>query len=323
MPSRSPINSFVRQIELSPRRLREAYRSELDFSFGCPGVGDNDCGPWDRIVTASARCWPSGPPPSPLPPALEIARYITPYRKADGRWLTPGDVLVGLVGNGTADIKDDQTWVCEIAMASCCEPWLGTLTLRLFDPLSLGSKAEGGAPFAVIALDFANNGVVFGPGYNDNRVMLFTPPPHFSKALLRVIISGHGADEPPPKGQGCEFAPTSHSFSISGRVVANTSEAAFDQFMRASTELGCAVQVAKNGAMAGQHGAYLGGRNGWCPGMMVYPVVWDVTASFSAGASEPCLVQHTALSYYTDLSHPSADGCGGDIQFSGELIFFS
>ena len=337
VPARSPINAITRQIEFSPRRLREAYRSELDFTFGCPGVGDNDCGPWDRIVTATARCWPSAQPPTPLPPPLEIARYITPYRKADGRWLTSADALVGLVGNGSVDGLD-VPWTCEVGMSSCCEPWLGTLTLRLFDPLSLASKgvaapSEEGVPFAVIPLAFANSDTHFGPDYNTNRVMLFTPPVRFSRALLRVIISGHGAAAPPPLGQGCEFAPTSHAFALgpastapAGRMSANTSEVAFDQFMRASTELGCAVQVSGTGggggSMAGQHGAWIGGRNGWCPGMVVRPVSWDVTAALAGGIG-PCFVQHTALSYWTDLSHASAEGCGGDIQFSGELIFYS
>jgi hypothetical protein len=103
-------------------------------------------------------------------------------------------------------------------------------------------------------------------------------------------------------------------------MVANTSEAAYDQFMRASTQFGCADKVVGLGAMAGQHGAWVGGRNGWCPGQVVWPVTWDVTAALQAGGSH--FLAYSALSYWVDLSHATADGCGGDIQFSGALIFY-
>lgn len=222
--------------------------AQLDFSLGCPGVGDNDCGPWcappavaaaaaaaarvatdfacprrDRIVTAAASCWSAqsdgvGVPPPPL----EVGRWITPFRRASGRWLTPADALVALIGNGS--VVEDGPWTCAISLTSCCEPWMVGLDLVLYSSrlgetgaargalgAPAGARTNGGAgggggsaPFAAIQLTFPNSATHFGPGYNLNRTMLFVPPgAPFGRVMLTALISGHGSDPPPPVGQVC------------------------------------------------------------------------------------------------------------------------
>ena len=75
---------------------------------------------------------------------------------------------------------------------------------------------------------------------------------------------------------------------------------------------------------------------------MVEPVEWDVSSAFNLGSQSSTtdtslrsdslftavdaadvLITYSALSYYVDGSHPSPDGCGGDIVFSAAIVFFT
>ena len=190
---------------------------------------------------------------------------------------------------------------------------------------SLPSPAGPEAPFAVVPLVFANMATHFGPGYNANRSLFLTTPSAFSRAALFALITGHGSDPPPPASQGCEYAPTSHAFAISAggapSTSFNSSDIAYAQYMLAGSIFGCADKVVL-GVIANQHGDYRDGRNGWCPGGGVTPLLWDVTAAAGAGGGV-LEVTYSALSYYVDGSHPSADGCGGDIVLSAAVIFYA
>jgi len=167
---------------------------------------------------------------------------------------------------------------------------------------------------------------------------------------LIALITGHGSAPPPPVSQGCEYAPTSHAFSLepaataltlpfpvsssqrnamsvpasssSRAVTVNSSAVAFAQYMLAGAETACADKTAAGGVIANQHGDYRDGRNGWCPGQGVRPLQWDVSAAFGAPAGA-VNVSYSALSYYVGGTHPSPDGCGGDIVLSAALVFYS
>jgi hypothetical protein len=325
IPSGSVLNGFAHNVTFpSVRALRRVAGSSalLDFRLQCAGEGDNDCGPWDRIISGYARCWPSAAPPSPLPPLVEIARWITPFRRSTGRWQSSADLFVALAGNSSASGGDDAAWTCEVSASTCCEQWLGALDLLLPGD---GAGAYA-APFMAVPLNFANTASHFGPGFNANRTALLSAPASFARASLFAFITGHGSDPPPPAGQGCEYAPTSHAFALSSggaaapSLVVNSSDIAFEQYMLAGSMFGCSDKVAI-GVIGNQHGDYRDGRNGWCPGNGVRPLAWDVTSAVGAGGV--LNVSYAALSYYVDGSHPSADGCGGDIVLSSAVLFYA
>ena len=329
-PPGSVVNGFAANVSLTPRLLREAYESLLDFRLSCAGVGDEACGPWDRIITVGASCWRSSDTPAAIPKSIEIGRVITPFRRNTGMWLTSAAVLTGLVGNGTLGGLDEE-WTCRLVMDTCCETWLASLTLRLYLPLTKQDAMENRAPFVVIPIAFPNTATHFGPDYNANRTMLFQLPHGASESLtsttvsLMVWISGHGADAPPPTSVGCEYAPTSHQFAIgpagaAPSLVVNTSDVAFSQYMLAGSQRGCSDNVGE-GVISGGHGDWRDGRAGWCPGQAVRPVEWDVSAAFSAKGAALYELSYLAQSYYVDGSHPSEAGCGGDIVFSGALVW--
>ncbi len=86
---------------------------------------------------------------------------------------------------------------------------------------------------------------------------------------------------------------------------------------------GCSDKTAI-GVIANQHGDYRDGRNGWCPGQAVKPLLWDVTSAFgAANIDEPRIVNYSALSYYVGGTNASADGCGGPVVLSAALLFYA
>jgi 6-phosphogluconolactonase (cycloisomerase 2 family) len=319
VPSNSILNNFQQNITFpSAAALRSVGSGALlDFKLRCNGIGDNDCGPWDRIISSYASCIQDGSN-IPLPFSVEIARWITPFRRSTGRWLTSASVLIGLVGNASTTL--DMPWTCSISVVSCCEQWRGSLDLLLPSSSTLPPP-----PFVVIPIVFPNQETHFGPTFNVNKTVLIETPSLFSKVTLTAIISGHGSDPPPPVSSGCEYAPTSHSFSIrvanstNPILIVNSSDIAYSQFMLAGSMLGCANKVSL-GVIANSHGDYRDGRDGWCPGQVVSPLIFDVTDAFTTGAGV-FQISYNAISYWVDGTHPSENGCGGDIYYSGVLSF--
>jgi hypothetical protein len=131
--------------------------------------------------------------------------------------------------------------------------------------------------------------------------------------------------------QGCEYAPTSHAFTISlasspsvALTTSNSTAIAFNQYMLAGSMLGCSDKT-DIGVIACQHGDYRDGRDGWCPGQAVTPLAWNVTPAFvgsSGPVSETRIVEYSALSYFVGGANASADGCGGYIVFSAAILFY-
>jgi len=333
VPAGSQINAYSANVSFDLGKVKASGgRALLDFSLTCQGIGDEGCGPWDRIISASAACWPSAESEPLIAPPTEIARWITPFRRASGRWQSPADLLMGLIGNDT--IKGSgygELWTCEISVSSCCEPWFGELNLLLGE----GPAGGGAAAGSTVPITFPNMASHFGPEYNLNRSTLILPPVNFqwTRVSLVAFITGHGSDPPPPVGQGCEYAPTSHAFALgtgsdpTPLLRVNSSESAYAQYMLAGFEEACAEQVGALdapylfGVVGNQHGDYRDGRNGWCPGQGVRPLLWDVSAAVDKNGGA-LRINYSALSYYVGGSHPSSDGCGGDIIFSAALVFY-
>ena len=343
IPKGAQLNNFAKNITFDPHVLRQSGSGAVfDFSLTCTGVGDNECGPWDRIISASAMCWPQNMPPPVTTQLLptEIARWITPFRRNSGRWQSPADVLIGLVGNGSQ--TNTELWTCEITSSTCCEPWYGELTLLLSDGTNANASSSSSsslAAFVTIPIIFPNMASHFGPDFNTNRTTTLLPPVNkWTRAVLTALITGHGSAPPPPVSQGCEYSPTEHSFAIGipggaqPILIVNSSDSPISraQYMGAGSEEGCANQVGVidsdgigfYGAIGNQHGDYRDGRDGWCPGQGVRALRWDVSNAISHDDGIAIEITYSALSFYVDGTHPSYDGCGGDIIFSAALLFY-
>jgi hypothetical protein len=324
LPARTPLRAAAANVTLAlpVAALRAASGASLSFRLQCAGAGDGACGPWDRIVTASARCWAAGAG-SASSASVEIARWITPFRRSSGAWHSPADALLGLVGNGASGAAGQ--WTCEVSTSTCCEEWYGQLDLLVFPPPAPPAPPPPAIPFAVLPLLFPNPATHFDANFNVNRTLVLDLPPAFTSWKLFALISGHGSDPPPPAALGCEYAPTEHVFYLGapGRAPAaalNSSQLAPAQYLQAGAMLGCASKV-PGGVIANQHGDWRDGRNGWCPGQGVAPLLFEGARGALAGLRQ-VEVTYKAWSFWVDLSHRSSAGCGGDIQWSAALLFY-
>ncbi|KAK9805085.1 hypothetical protein WJX73_003188 [Symbiochloris irregularis] len=291
----------------------------LDFELGCPGKLDADCPIWDHVVQlfvccpggpvpcdscddtiwlaqhhpedAAERVWQqdyrqrsadaSADSSNGLLPhcGRELGRWITPFRRRIGRWLSDATPLLPLLVGGQQCTFTAQT-------APWALPWQPSLRLRF-----QGDSSTGLRPFALQPLF---GGGTFDDSYNNASSH---PPVHFEtpkgtkQALLHAFITGHGSDD-----QNCaEFCPTSHHFSVNGREH-------LINFTNAGTAHGCADRVLE-GVEPNEHGTWLYGRNGWCDGQDVQPFVVDITADLNSPGGPANKVEYKGL-YQGRDPHP-------------------
>jgi hypothetical protein len=319
---------------------------------------DRDCSVWDRIITLTATCATlDGGEELPLTYSapFELGRWINAFQRKAGRWLTPAPLLPLLFPGGNSSLADERAAYSvdsssysdggETAKRSVCnfstssgtgDHWLASLTLR-FTPrttpphstratsMSLDSpvalEAEWGQPISVVPLkypDCAAGGSFKGPSYNANRTLSFEVPPGVTRVAVGAVVTGHG---------GCEFQPTSHHWVINGQINGqtpdfNTSDPRYeDRYMQAGSAFGCADKTAR-GAVPNEHGTWYYGRNGWCDGLDVRPMVWDITSSVHTQGANA--LRYYALSYPVGQpGQPSEKGCGGIIDMSSFLLFYA
>ncbi|KAK3106688.1 hypothetical protein FSP39_025233 [Pinctada imbricata] len=215
---------------------------QLDVSLSCPGTKDTSCAHWDRIMTLFVCCDQT----SPLC-GMELGRWITPFRRRIGHWLTDISPLLPLLGEGQCTFTMKTDWY---AM-----PWNPSLNILFSE------KREQGDVYPAEAFILYQPGATFNRSYNSNfKPYNFTVPKDVLKVEIYAVITGHGSDE-----NGCgEFCVTSHHFDVNGHV-SNI------MFSEAGTPFGCAEQVL-TGVEPNEHGTWLYGRNGWCDGRNVFPV---------------------------------------------------
>ncbi|XP_067865889.1 uncharacterized protein si:dkey-256h2.1 isoform X2 [Heterodontus francisci] len=248
-------------IEL-PEDLFSFNHLELDASLSCPGTRDETCAHWDHTVELYVCCMQTSPYCN-----LELGRWITPFRRRIGRWLTDVSPLLPLL----------NTKQCTFTLktAPWAMPWKPSLNLRFNrrSQLSTGYNSSLN-PFKLLQLF---TGGTFNKNYNKKyQPIKFVVPSSTKKVELYAVITGHGSDE-----NGCgEFCVTSHHFVING-IFKNSKT-----FDNAGTSLGCANKVLE-GVVPNEHGTWLYGRNGWCDGQDVAPWRTDVTKQL-VKATGPC-----------------------------------
>ena len=110
--------------------------------------------------------------------------------------------------------------------------------------------------------------------------------------------------------------------------------------MEAGSELGCATKTGR-GALPNEHGTWYFGRNGWCDGQDVKPLVWDVTSAVNLNLNLSLSLSlgglpgsgagagANTLRYYAQSfpdgeppTRPDDKGCAGNIDMTGYLVYY-
>jgi hypothetical protein len=226
----------------------------LDLTLNCVGAGEyGECPAWDYDVNLYL-CDRDDPGKCDT----DIAHWITTYHR-EGRWVHDVSGLLPLFeGGGLRRLQFYTTQKYEV-----------TLSLRL------SNRGKTARPFQT---RYLWGSAAFGPGYNQNFVPQEVPvPPDTTKVELMTVITGHGGVQP----ENCaEFCKTTHTFTVNGHDHVL-------QHPEAGTGLQCMLDVTK-GTVPNQYGTWWYGRNGWCPGREVAPVLIDVTSDIPAG--QPAIV---------------------------------
>jgi len=258
-----PFNVSV-TIPLTAAEIRSFSSLQLETSLDCDGTRDRSCPIWDRTLQFFVCC---GDPDSDLC-WQELGRWITPFHRRVGYWLTPITPLIPLLLNSNE---------CNFSIAinptggGVDDPWVPSINLLFQYP-----NQSQIAPFATIPLF---NGGIFNQTYNSNYFPItFTIPAGTVKVDLYAVITGHGSDN----NGCCEFCVTTHNFVFNNQVNNTISRT----FYNAGTPEGCAHRVARGG-IPNEYGTWLYGRDGWCDGNTVDPWVTDISSilDLTEGAS--------------------------------------
>ncbi|XP_022088506.1 uncharacterized protein LOC110978103 [Acanthaster planci] len=276
----------VKAIQLpSLLKLSQYNKFELDASLSCPGTKDESCPPWDHTVHLYLCCNETSPLCN-----MELGRWITPFRRRIGRWLTDVSPLFPLFTSDT----------CNFTMKTVpwAKAWEPSLNLRF-------SKDSSGGTLRPYNITPLFRGGTFDKNYNKKyKPLFFTVPSDVKKVQVFAVITGHGSDN-----NGCgEFCVTSHHFVINGHHHNIT-------FSNAGTELGCAMRT-PTGVEPNEHGTWLYGRDGWCDGREVDPWVFDVTAQVTSGQNN--------ITYFGwfEGKDPNPTGTPGYIIMYSYLVFY-
>jgi len=230
---------------------------ELDLTLDCVGVGElGECPAWDYDVNLYL-CDRDDPAKCDT----DIAHWITTYHR-EGRWVHDVSGLLPLLeGGGTRRLQFYTQQRYEV-----------TLSLRF------SNRAKAARPYQT---RFLWGSASFGPGYNQNFPPQQVPvPADAAKVELMTVITGHGGEQP----ENCaEFCKTTHTFTVNGHDHVL-------QHPEAGTGLQCMLDVSK-GTVPNQYGTWWYGRNGWCPGREVAPVLIDVTGEVTPGQDAAVLYQ--------------------------------
>ncbi|XP_062321333.1 uncharacterized protein si:dkey-256h2.1 [Osmerus eperlanus] len=266
---------------------------ELDTSLSCPGQRDSTCAHWDHTVQLYVCCDHFS-----LYCNMELGRWITPFRRGAGRWLTDVSPLLPLLNSGR----------CTFTMKTVAwaMPWVVSLNLRFSHINQTGNPRDKLYPFKLLSL---YRGGTFDKSYNKKyEPIKFTVPASTKKVELYSVITGHGSDE-----NGCgEFCVTSHHFLVNG-VFNNTR--IFDS---AGSALGCAMRVGE-GAVPNEHGTWLYGRGGWCDGLQVNPWRINITNQVDISGYEANTLLYFGL-YGGKDPNPARDP--GYIVMFSYLVFY-
>lgn len=215
-----------------------------------------------------------------------IQRWITSYHR-EGRWIVDSSRARYYLANGGKvrfNFKGSY-------------PYVTTLKLRF-----LNKKVA--PPFQLQHL-FGGGG--YGATYNDKYAPIaVTIPKTAKKVELGVEVTGHGFGKVP---NCAEFCNHTHHFTVKS---AKGEKTWIKEHKWVGNNYGCAEQV-DDGAIPNQFGTWYLGRGGWCPGMNVRVVTWDITDHVTPG--------ETVQVSYKSLFAGKPEGAGGNIILDSWVLF--
>ena len=244
-----------------PQGAAEASNLEIDFALSCKAATDFGCGIWDRVVSVFICCEHS---PKDLC-GVELARYITAFRRGEGSWITDISHLKPLLPPGG---------MCEISIQSTPELWYVTMDLRY-----VRSASAANEPAQIVPL--WNGQFTFDKTYNNRSAVKVTLSKGTTTVILSTVITGHGYDD-----YGCgEFCATTHQFSLedaAGKEIA----AYMQNFSLPDTDsqFGCANYGYRNGVAVQQVNgggdvAFPNEHGTWTNGERVSPWLQEIDAT--------------------------------------------
>ncbi|EDQ87266.1 uncharacterized protein MONBRDRAFT_27478 [Monosiga brevicollis MX1] len=248
----------------------------LEARMSCQGSFDLDCDMWDHVHTVSVTC--DGKPSTSGVgeqdvQASEIGRWVTPYRRRVGHWLTD-------VTTYGAQLRPGARCQFNLSATDNGSPWVFKLSLRY--PLDNDPGLLHGVPVAMNRLFNTSELSTFDGTYNTRDALQIAAPAQLPagqrRAYLTAIITGHGS---------MEFVPSNHTFLVNGHAFSVA-------FLEPLDQMACARRAAE-GVEPNGHGAIWFGRDGWCNGMKVDSWLADVTTAIADSNT----IEYQAFQYDT------------------------
>jgi len=258
---------------------------EVDVTVHCHHDPQN-CSEWDRI----AYVWACDD--EACETRYELVRWITPYsRPGLRRWVMDATPMLSMLRDG-----GERTFRVEMG------PGWEAATERDV-AVSLRLSTRGDLPRAT-GFELAFRGGGFNAEYNARyEPFPFTPPGGAARVELVTIISGHGQTD----GDNCaEWCNHEHHFEVNGNLHLVSYPG------QAGQPFGCAERVI-DGVPPGQWGNWAPLRAGWCPGLPVDAVRFDITDEVELGAEN-------VLTYRGQFA--SGEPRGGNVDMSTFVVFY-
>ena len=273
--------------------MAELDTMEIDVEVTCPHSNPFACSEWDRIARISLCTEYDAGDIETCTASSEIVRWITPYwRRGRRHWVMDASPFLGLVQDGGAQrfrIEMGPGWERGTER-------MATMSVRL-------SNQDKGLKSRSVERAFGGGG--FNADYNANKEpFTFTPPAEATRVELVTIISGHGQTD----GDMCaEWCNHEHYFTVNGS--AERHEVTYTDIQN---PLGCAAR-ADEGVVPGQWGNWSQSRAGWCPGLPVETVRFDITSQVTLGSEN-------TVTY--EASFNGGEPRGGDIAKNTYIVWY-
>ncbi len=258
--TRTVVDTFI-----FPSDLSMYSKINVRIQLTCPTGG---CDPWDRF--ANLKIVNNGED-------FEIARYMTPYKKACG-W--------------TVDVTDYRNMLTDtVILKSFIDTWVNPawLVTYYFDFIA------GTPTYNYVKIDnlWQNEYLVYGdttqPVAPKLTPVFISTDLNVQQAIIRVVNTGHGQGN---TNNAAEFSSKTHYLLFNDDTV-------FSQFLW-RTDCG------NNPTCNNQQGTWQYSRANWCPGKAVDPDDFDVTSMITKGTSEK--YEYKLAEYFNSCS-PNNPGC--------------
>lgn len=266
---------------------------EIDVEITCPHRNPFACSEWDRIALIRLCTEYDAADIETCTASTEVVRWITPYwRRGRRHWVMDASPFLALVQEGGAHrfrIEMGPGWERGTER-------MATMSVRL-------SNQDKGLKSRSVERAFGGGG--FNADYNSTKEpFAFTPPADATRVEIVTIISGHGQTN----GDNCaEWCNHEHYFTVNDSTTQHEVS-----YVDIGNPVGCAARAGE-GAVPGQWGNWSQSRAGWCPGLPVETIRFDITSEVTLGAEN-------TLNYQASFNGNTP--AGGDISKNTYIVWY-